>query len=315
MDYLKLLDDCKPLQIFRRDKEAGMISHAYAVFGDDSEACKGITYLMARAAVCPDGGCGVCQACSLIAEGGNPDVKTYEGNMPVSRVEELIEDSGRYAVSGNRKIYVIDNLEDMSSAAQNKLLKTVEEPSEGVTFIFGITKPAAVAETLKSRCKKLYYTGIGEDKLHDALVAEYGDTPEIARVAECACGNIERAVRLAEDPSFAADTDMMVSLLTAMKKSSQVIGEQRSLVSDKEHIARYLDITEMIIDMIEKYKRGLHRGGGGISLLAQDFSQAALACTQYLVNDCRRMLESNCAPAAVADTLLFGILEVKYKCR
>ena len=100
-----------------------------------------------------------------------------------------------------------------------------------------------------------------------------------------------------------------------MQKSSGVPAEAAKLIQDKDHVLRYLDILEIVLDMIGKYKRGSVNGAGGIALIAEGFNYASLADAEYLINDCRRRLESNCAPSAVLDTLLFGILEVKYKCR
>lgn len=315
MDYSPLLSDCKPLEIFRKDKSEGELSHAYALFGDDPAAMEWILREMVRIAVCEKGGCGECSACRELDGGVHPDVRFYDDRLDVHDVNELIEDCARYSVEGGLKVYVIFQLDKTLAPAQNKLLKTVEEPPEGVLFLFGIIKPAAVAETLKSRCKKLYYTGVEQSVLEKALTEAYGENDNSLRAAAYAGGNISRALKFAADDEFAMEADNIISLLGSMQKSSAVPGEAARLKQDKEHVARYLDVTEIVLDMIAKYKRGLTRGGGGIAHIAQGFSYAALGQCEYLVNDCRKRLESNCAPSAVLDTLLFGILEVKYKCR
>ena len=155
MDYSPLLSDCKPLEIFRKDKSEGELSHAYALFGDDPAAMEWILREMVRIAVCEKGGCGECSACRELEGGVHPDVRFYDDRLDVHDVNELIEDCAKYSVEGGLKVYVIFQLDKTLAPAQNKLLKTVEEPPEGVLFLFGIIKPAAVAETLKSRCKKL----------------------------------------------------------------------------------------------------------------------------------------------------------------
>ena len=315
IDYKALLYDCTPLEVFRRDRKEGALSHAYALFGDDFDAMDWIMREMVKIAVCKEGGCGECAACRALEGGVHPDVKFYQGKLDVAGVEEIVEDSGKYSVEGGRKIYIISELDKTLPAAQNKLLKTVEEPPEGVMFIMGIIKPSAVTETLKSRCKKLYYTGVDQRRLEEALSAEYGESDNVARAAAYAGGNISRAVKFAADGEFAMEADNIISLLGSMAKSGGVAREEIRLKQDKDHVLRYLDVTEIVLDMIEKYKRGLTRGSGGISLIAKGFNHAALAQCEYLVNDCRKRMESNCAPSAVLDTLLFGILEVKYKCR
>ena len=314
-DLKRLLDDLRPLELLRRDKEEGALSHAYALFGDDPVAMEWILRRMAEIIVCKKGGCGECPACLALNGGVHPDVRFYEGALTVKDVEELIEDSVKFSVEGGVKIYAVFALDKTGAPAQNKLLKTVEEPPEGVIFLFGVTKPSAVAETLKSRCKKLNYNGVEQGRLQEALRAEYGDSPAVRSAAAYAGGSISRALALAADESFAVEADNVVALLGAMKKSSDVPGETARAAQDKEHVKRRLDVMEIVLDMVGKYKRGLTDGGGGIAGIAEDFNYAALADAEYLVNDCRKRLESNCAPSAVSDTLLFGILEVKYKCR
>ena len=316
MNYAQLLSDNHIIDIVKKDKLAGALSHAYAVFADDSECCSQITSLIAKIAVCPDGGCGKCDVCTSVDEGANKDVHIFNEPINASLAESIVEDSLMFSLSGGNKVYVINNAETMNAAAQNKLLKTVEEPSDNVIFVLGITKPAAVAETLKSRCKKLYFEGIEGNKLLDALIEEYGDTPSVRRAAAFCGGSVGRAVTMAADNKFAADTDMIISMLTNMRKSSQVCAEQKYMAKDKDSIARYIDILEIVLRLISDYKRGNKDSGqGGIAALSEQFTNAALAACEYLLNDCRRRLESNCSPTAVADTLLFGILEVKYKCR
>ncbi len=316
MDYRALLHGSSVLDIVRRDKAAGTLSHAYAVFADDADCCKEITYLIAEAIVCPDAGCGKCIACTMLQDGCNGDVRIYDEALGAAAADKIVEDALMYSVSGGNKIYVINNAETMNAAAQNKLLKTIEEPEDNVIFVLGITKPAAVAETLKSRCKKLYFEGADTDLLLEQLIEEYGDTDGVRRAAAFCDGNVGRARAMAGDAAFAADTDMLIALLGDMQKSSQVCQEEKSLKKDKDSMLGYIDILEIILRLMSQYKRGDKScGQGGIAALSAKFTDAALAATEYLLNDCRRRLESNCSPVSVADTLLFGILEVQYKCR
>ncbi len=316
MDYRALLHGSNVLDIVRRDKAAGTLSHAYAVFADDADCCRELTYLIAETIVCPDGGCGVCNVCTMLKDGRNGDVKIYDEALGAAAAEKIVEDALMYSVSGGNKIYVINNAETMNASAQNKLLKTIEEPEDNVIFVLGITKPAAVAQTLKSRCKKLYFQGADLNLLLSQLIEEYGDTDSVHRAVAFSDGNVGRARAMAGDAAFASDTDMLIALLRDMLKSSQVCQQEKSLKKDKDSMLGYIDILEIILRLISQYKRGDRIcGQGGIAELADKFTDAALAATQYLLNDCRRRLESNCSPVSVADTLLFGILEVKYKCR
>ena len=213
MDLSLLLSDSKPLEIFKKDKREGELSHAYALFGEDVFAMEWLLREMAKTAVCPVGGCGKCAACTALDGGVHPDVKFYSDRLDVRDVNELLEDCAKYSVEGGLKVYVVFQLDKTLAPAQNKLLKTVEEPPEGVLFLFGIVKPNAVAETLRSRCKKLYYTGVEQSRLEEALERECGENENSRRAAAYAGGNISRALKFAQDAEFARDADDIIALL------------------------------------------------------------------------------------------------------
>ena len=100
--------------------------------------------------------CGECDNCKEIAAGNSLDVLEIDGasNNSVEEVREL-RDNVRYApAKGHYKIYIIDEVHMLSSAAFNALLKTLEEPPPHVKFIFATTEPQKVLPTILSRCQR-----------------------------------------------------------------------------------------------------------------------------------------------------------------
>ncbi|HEY4281496.1 MAG TPA: DNA polymerase III subunit gamma/tau, partial [Chthoniobacterales bacterium] len=100
--------------------------------------------------------CGKCDNCLEIAAGNSLDVIEIDGasNNSVEDVREL-RDNVRYApAKGRYKIYLIDEVHMLSSAAFNALLKTLEEPPAHVKFIFATTEPQKVLATILSRCQR-----------------------------------------------------------------------------------------------------------------------------------------------------------------
>ena len=98
----------------------------------------------------------MCDACREIAAGTSLDVLEIDGasNNGVEQVREL-RDNVRYAPThGPYKIYIIDEVHMLTSAAFNALLKTLEEPPEHVKFIFATTEPQKVLPTILSRCQR-----------------------------------------------------------------------------------------------------------------------------------------------------------------
>ena len=115
--------------------------------------------------------CGVCDNCKEIAAGNSLDVIEIDGasNNSVEDVREL-RDNVRYApAKGKYKIYLIDEVHMLSSAAFNALLKTLEEPPAHVKFIFATTEPQKVLQTILSRCQRFDLHRIPTNLIADHL--------------------------------------------------------------------------------------------------------------------------------------------------
>lgn len=103
-----------------------------------------------------DNPCGVCDACIEIAEGRSLDVIEIDGasNNSVDSVRTLRENAAYAPARGPFKVYLIDEVHMLSTAAFNALLKTLEEPPEHVKFLFATTEAQKVPATILSRCQR-----------------------------------------------------------------------------------------------------------------------------------------------------------------
>jgi DNA polymerase-3 subunit gamma/tau len=136
------------------------LAHAYLFVGPRGIGKTSTARILAKSLNCIKGPtvtpCGVCDNCQEIAAGNSLDVIEIDGasNNSVEDVRQLRENV-RYAPAKSRyKIYIIDEVHMLSSAAFNALLKTLEEPPEHVKFIFATTEPQKVLPTILSRCQR-----------------------------------------------------------------------------------------------------------------------------------------------------------------
>lgn len=140
--------------------EQNRMAHAYLFVGPRGTGKTSTARILSKAINCIHGPtvspCGICDNCREIAGGNSLDVLEIDGasNNGVEQVRELRENV-RYAPAKCRfKIYIIDEVHMLSSAAFNALLKTLEEPPPHVKFIFATTEPQKVLPTILSRCQR-----------------------------------------------------------------------------------------------------------------------------------------------------------------
>ena len=136
------------------------LAHAYLFVGPRGVGKTSTARILAKSLNCINGPtvtpCGVCDNCREIAGGNSLDVIEIDGasNNSVEDVRQLRENVRYAPAKGRYKIYLIDEVHMLSSAAFNALLKTLEEPPQHVKFIFATTEPQKVLATILSRCQR-----------------------------------------------------------------------------------------------------------------------------------------------------------------
>jgi DNA polymerase-3 subunit gamma/tau len=155
------------------------VAHAYLFVGPRGVGKTTIARIFAKALNCRKGPtaepCGECDSCREIAAGNNLDVLEIDGasNNGVDQVRELRDNAAYTPNRGPYKIYIIDEVHMLSTAAFNALLKTLEEPPPHIKFIFATTEPQKVLATIISRCQRYDLRRIpsGEIVKHLAYIA------------------------------------------------------------------------------------------------------------------------------------------------
>lgn len=144
------------------------LSHAYIVTGGGEESRRDYARSLAQAYVCPHGppACGVCRDCVKALSGNHPDITqiTLEENrekkekkreITVDQARTLRSDAYIRPNEAGRKVYLIDPADALSPAAQNVLLKVVEEGPPYAAFVLAAASAGALLETLRSRCETI----------------------------------------------------------------------------------------------------------------------------------------------------------------
>lgn len=200
----------------------GRLSHAYLFVGAPGSGKHEAAEALAKCVVCPSGGDATCDECRRVAHRTHPDVRWLAPGSAtgylVAQVRELIADASLAPVRAASKVYVLERAELLRAAAANALLKTLEEPPEGVMFILCARTVASMLPTIVSRCQRVPFRATSPAAGLEAVTRGCVACESEARVALAVAGTPARAVDFLQSPARRQVRRLVVGALDALAR-------------------------------------------------------------------------------------------------
>lgn len=184
------------------------LHHAYLFVGPEGVGKRSIAFALAQAVHCASGaenGCERCNSCLQIKNSNHPDVRVVgrlEGKKEITihQVREIERELRYRSFGGGRKIAVVDPAGAMNGAAQNALLKTLEEPPENSLLILIAPNAAELLPTVRSRCLRVSFAPLSRAQVAGYLQANSGSSEAEAQgIAAMSMGSIGTALSLKDE--------------------------------------------------------------------------------------------------------------------
>ena len=321
IQFLPLIKDTEAYRTVKNDRDFGRLSHAYLILSADGDNLLEYLKVIAKLMVCDnDEPCNKCRSCSLIDAGGHADVYFYpkKETVLVEDVNSLIEESYLKPIETNKKIFIVNHAETMNASAQNKLLKTLEEPPKNVHIILGATSEFPLLPTVKSRVKKLEIPFFTADKLFEVLNSEYPDVERLKSAIACGDGTVGKTVSLYSDDGLKTLAELIKDVLINMKSSKDVLYYSTKITASKCELSQFLSVLEVYLRdllLISQGREDLVSDKTSISVLkkAERFNTGAILHALESITEANKRKKFNANPTILIEWLLFQILEGKYK--
>ena len=254
------------------------ISHSYMFVGIEGIGKQMIAKEFARVVLCTneqEKGCHQCKSCIEFMSHNHPDFLYIEpdGNsIKIEQIRYLQRKIQEKPIISDKKVYIINDADKMTTEAQNCLLKTLEEPPEyGIIILIGSNENAFL-NTIKSRCMKIAFQPIGEEEIKQYMEKTYGMTNISPNMLEAFQGSIGKAILLKDKKEQYKSIEDMIEKLDKTDMT-ELMKLGAPLYQSKDEIMNILDYINIIllklakqntqyancIDVIENTKKRLNQ--------------------------------------------------------
>ncbi len=239
--FEKIIGNNQIKEILQNSIQNGVISHSYLFLGKQGIGKKLLAKELAKEILEVEK--------EQIENNNHPDFMCIEpdGNsLKIEQIRDLQKKVQEKPIISNKKVYIIDDAEKMTTEAQNCLLKTLEEPPSFVTIILIGNNENAFLSTIKSRCMILHFQPIEDELMKQYLEKNYGITNLTQSQLDMFQGSIGKAILLKDKKKEYENIESIIENLTN-KNLIEITKLAEPLYKEKEEIFEILDYINIIL--------------------------------------------------------------------
>lgn len=300
------------------DKKKGLLSEGYLFYGADKETNKLFLKSIALTLLCENNHCLKCPDCIKIIDDTHPDVIYFpKGNsFAVSDSKLIIEEATKKPMIADKKIIVINDIDNSSEEAQNKLLKVLEEPPKNVYFIASCTKEDNVLPTIKSRMIKQYIKPFSIKEIKQYF-QQYENQTNFEFSVDKGSGLIGLTQKFLTDDEYLNSYNLSLDIICNLKNSAYVLDyvppkmDRQKFVYCLENLLSFFrDILYINNNLADSVKNiGVV---DRLKQVAKEYSNMSIVAIMQKIIDAKIKEESNVSISLIFELLLVSILEDKY---
>ncbi|MBP5308358.1 MAG: hypothetical protein J6Z34_04390 [Clostridia bacterium] len=306
------------------DKKAGKLSHSYLLLCRDEAWARDYLKALAKLIMCEKGGCGECRACKLIDREVYADCEIYprEGEKITAEGIDIIVSEKCYVkpLESSIRVFAVAGAEKMNVPAQNKLLKTLEEPPANVCIILSANGDHSLLPTVKSRVKRLEIPLFPSGEIYSAFEGRFADKEKLKTVCELCDGRPGDVESLYACDAVSTAVGECVSLLVNIKKSRDIAYYSGKLIKKtRDEFAAFISAMRVVVRDALFIQEGMENSvinsakKEELEEIALKYRQGALLSFAEALKDAAAATEGYANQTMLADKILFTLLEENYR--
>ena len=307
----------------------GHAVHAYVVVGEKQHLADLLTEC-AVVTMCLNHAGDDCDACKKVQDGTHQDVirlplDSTKLRLSVADMAYLVEESYKRPVDDSaQRVFLVDASNSTSGIGselwQNKLLKTLEEPSQNVYIFVGVTDAEALLPTVRSRCQILKQTKLTVEEVRQALLSKSFNLNSCEMAAAMSGGSVSTGERILANPAIFQAYNTAINVATQMTSTKNALRFASEVLSNRDYVYDFLGflttlLRESIVYILQPELCMLPHLKDTIDQICSYYTLQACEICIEKINIAKKRLDDNGNVTVVIDQLLNTILEIRYRCR